>query len=107
MVFAGMRSIVTKELFLTFARQIQQNGKRGNSEEQSKELILHLFKRPNIQAETAFLSEVSQINFISGYTVPQTILFIPANTINVFHSHLQNGSRGKSMGLHNFAHTEL
>jgi hypothetical protein len=41
MVFAGMRSIVTKELFLTFARQIQQNGKGGNSEEQSKELILH------------------------------------------------------------------
>jgi hypothetical protein len=39
MVFAGMRSIVTKELFLTFARQIQQNGKGGNSEEQSKELI--------------------------------------------------------------------
>jgi hypothetical protein len=25
----------------------------------------------------------------------------------VFHSHLQNGSGGKSMGLHNFAHTEL
>jgi hypothetical protein len=71
MVFAGMRSIVTKELFLTFARQIQQNGKGGNSEEQSKELILHLFERPDIQAETAFLSEVSQINFISGYTVPQ------------------------------------
>jgi hypothetical protein len=66
-----MRSIITKELFLTFARQIQQNGKGGNSEEKSKELILHLFKRPNIKAETAFLSEVSQINFISGYTVPQ------------------------------------
>jgi hypothetical protein len=41
MVFAGMRSIITKELFLTFARQIQQNGKGGNSEEKSKELILH------------------------------------------------------------------
>jgi hypothetical protein len=48
MVFAGMRSIITKELFLTFARQIQQNGKGGNSEEKSKELILHLFKQADI-----------------------------------------------------------
>jgi hypothetical protein len=35
------------------------------------------------------------------------ILLIPANTINVFHSNLQNGFGGKSIGLHNFAHTEL
>jgi hypothetical protein len=48
MVFAGMKSIVTQKLFLTFAKQIQQNGKGGNSEEQSKELILHLFKCQNI-----------------------------------------------------------
>jgi hypothetical protein len=51
MVFAGMRSIITKELFLTFARQIQQNGKGGNSEEKSKELI-----RPSITGFKSFKS---------------------------------------------------
>jgi hypothetical protein len=80
MVFAGMISIVTKELFLTFARQIQQNGKGGNSEEQSKELILHLFECPDIKDETAFLSEVTQINFISEYTVPQKYSSISEQT---------------------------
>jgi hypothetical protein len=66
--------------------------------------------------------KVSQINFISGYTVPQEYSSISeqndlcrlisfqeavANTINVYHSNLQNGFGGKLMGLHNFAHTEL
>ncbi|XP_052102786.1 sacsin-like [Mytilus californianus] len=77
---AGMKSIVTEALFLRFARQIQQNGKNSESEDQAKVLIKHLFHRSTHTNETSFMREISRINFITPYIVPDKYRFISAQS---------------------------
>ncbi|VDI08009.1 Hypothetical predicted protein [Mytilus galloprovincialis] len=77
---AGMKSVVTNDLFLRFARQIQQNGNNGEAEDQAKELIKHLFQRSELTNATSFMREISRINFITPYIVPDKYSLISAQS---------------------------
>ncbi|CAC5408783.1 unnamed protein product [Mytilus coruscus] len=69
MEYAGMKSTVSLQMVINFAKIIQQNGKSPCSERQSKLLIEHLFSFSNLEKDIYLLSIVSQINFITSCTI--------------------------------------
>ena len=65
----GMQYIVTKELFLLFARQVEtsfvdDSSGTEDTKNKSKILVAHLMKRHNFHRDTSFLKIISNISFL-------------------------------------------
>ena len=75
----GLQVEVTPKLFLQFCRTVADNGKRSSSNRQShiqsKELVKCLFSKKALQ-KGRFLSEISQIKFITSAKVEDELALI-------------------------------
>lgn len=78
MELGGMKTVANKELFIQFAKQIQQSGKTDSSVAQAKVLIQNVFQLDNLEEESGFLDEISKIDFIPSYTVSTDHSFVCA-----------------------------
>ena len=64
-----MKTIATKDMFLRFLNELQQQGITKDSETRAMKIIEHLFKDPKLEKKAFFLNEISNICFIPPYSV--------------------------------------
>ncbi|KAJ8303847.1 hypothetical protein KUTeg_017430 [Tegillarca granosa] len=80
MEIAGMKSEITEDLFVQFAKQIEDGGKKKGVtktvKEQSEELVFHLFRERKQLESSDLLKRIKQIKFIVPHVVPKKFLDI-------------------------------